>query len=78
MTNDPELADALSKAAPFFTGAPTARVVHDLAVKGAEALAREHAEEDEAIENLIVLSTMRSDALDWDLLERIDEVAWGQ
>ena len=78
VTNDPELSDALARVRGQFEGAPTAKVVHDLAVKGAEALERERREGDEAIERLVALSTKRRDRLDWDVLENIDELAWGE
>jgi len=76
VTNDPELRDALQRVAPYFRGAPAARVVHDLAVRGAEAVVREHQERDAAIERLVAFSTGRDAAIDWDVLERIDELAW--
>src|SRR6266511_277916 len=78
VTNDPELAEALARVASHFPGAPAARVVHDLAVKGAEALAREREGSEQALERLVELSTLRGDALDWDMLERVDELAWGE
>ena len=66
----------LESVAPYFRGAPAARVVHDLAVRGAEAVAREYEQRDAAIERLVAFSTERSDLIDWDVLERIDELAW--
>ena len=77
VTNDPELADALARVRSQFEGAPTAKVVHDLAVKGAQALELEQRSGDEAIERLVTLSTERLNRLDWDVLENIDELAWG-
>jgi hypothetical protein len=78
VTNDPELSDALQRVIPYFKDAPAARVVHDLAVKGADVVLREHQERDAAIERLIALSTQRDVAIDWDVLERIDELAWSE
>jgi len=78
VTNDPELAGALAQMAPYFPGAPAARLVHDLAIKGAEAVAREHRARGEAIERLVALSTQRGDLVDWDVLEHVDELAWGE
>jgi len=75
VTTDPELTDALKRVAPYFRGAPAARVVHDLAVKGAETVVRENEERDAAIERLVAFSTERRDLIDWDVLERIDELA---
>jgi hypothetical protein len=74
VTNDPPLAEALDRVAPFFSGKKPATIVHDLAVKGAEAVVREHEAQDAAIERLIERSTQRT-GLDWDALERDD--AWG-
>ena len=78
VTNDPELSDALRRVGALFHDAPTAKIVHDLAVKGAEAIEREQREGDEAIERLVALSARRRDRLDWDALEDIDELAWGE
>src|SRR5207253_9402907 len=47
VTNDQELADALARAEPYFRGAPTATIVHDLAVQGAPALERERREREQ-------------------------------
>lgn len=60
----------------FFPGTPTATVVHDLAVKGAETVVRERHNRNEAIERLAALSIERHDLIDWGVLERVDEVAW--
>jgi hypothetical protein len=75
VTNDPELADALASVEPYFRGVPKATVVHPLAVKGAEALERESNERERALERLAAFSTKREDLIDWDVLERIDELA---
>ena len=78
VTKDPELAEALARVAPFFDGAPAARVVHDLAIKGAEALVEEERERKEAIERLVAWSTGEDDdSLDRELLENVEELAWG-
>ena len=77
VTNDPELAEAIARVERYFPGVRTARVVHDLAVKGAETVARERADHEAAIERLVGFSTGRRDLIDWDVLERIDELAWG-
>jgi hypothetical protein len=78
VTKDPELTEALERVAPYFADAAPARVVHDLAVKGANAFAQEQAERDDAIERLVAFSTERRDLIDWDALEQIDELAWGE
>jgi hypothetical protein len=75
VTKDPPLADALAQVERYFDGAPAARVVHDLAIRGAEALVEEERRRGEAIERLIAWSTRREDGLDWEALERVDE-AW--
>ena len=75
VTKDSELAEALARVERYFDGAPAARVVHDLAIKGAEALVQEERRREEAIERLIAWSTRREDGLDWEALERVDE-AW--
>jgi hypothetical protein len=77
VTSDPQLTDALARVEHHFAGAPTARMVRDLAIKGAEAIEREHEERDQAIERLIDLAARRTDWIDWDVLENIDELAWG-
>lgn len=77
VTNDPALADALARVDRHFPGTPAARIVHDLALKGAEALEREQSERDAAIERLVEMSTKRT-GLDWDVLENARELAWGE
>jgi len=78
VTNDPELADALRRVSRHYAGVPAARVVRDLALKGAGAVEREQHEQKEALERLVALSTERGAAIDWDVLERVDELAWGE
>lgn len=76
VTQDAELSDALSRVRAHCPGLPRARLVHDLAVRGAEAVSAEAAAEDDAIERLIAFSTGQEDVVDWSVLERIDELAW--
>jgi hypothetical protein len=76
VTNDPELADALARVEHYFPGAPTARIVRELALKGADAIEREQGERSAAIERLIALFTEPNDQIDVAVLERVDEVAW--
>jgi hypothetical protein len=76
VTEDPELADALARVAAFTADAPAATVVHDLAVKGAEAFLAERKEQEAAIERLIALSTGPEPLITPELLEEID-AAWG-
>lgn len=76
VTKDRELTDALDRVLPYFDGAPLARVVHDLAIRGAETLEHEQEANAAALERLIALSTGRIEGIDWAVLERIDELAW--
>jgi hypothetical protein len=78
VTQDPELSEALHRVAPFYPETAPARLVHDLAVKGAEAVVEERRVADDAIEQLIAFSTARTGLIDWDVLDRIDELAWGE
>ena len=76
VTNDPELAEALARVQPYYAGEPKARVVRNLAIKGAEAVVGEQRNREAALERLVAVSTERQDLIDWDVLERIDELAW--
>jgi hypothetical protein len=78
VTNDPDLADALRRVESLFQGAPAARIVHDLAIRGAQAMEREQDDRAAAIERLIERSTTRTGEIDWDVLENIDELAWAR
>ncbi len=78
VTQDPELRDALAEVAPYYPGLAPARLVHDLAVRGAQAVVQEQASAGRAIEALVAFSTERGDLIDWDVLERIDDLAWGE
>jgi len=78
VTRDPELSDALQSVAPYFRDAPAARVLRDLAIRGAQEVIREHQERDAAMERLVALSTERQSAIDWDVLARVDELAWSE
>jgi len=77
VTKDESLAEALAGVAPLFPRKRPATIVHDLALKGAETLLREHQADSEAIERLVAWSTEESsDALDRDVLTEIDRLAW--
>jgi hypothetical protein len=78
VTRDPELAEALHRVAAYYPGTAPARLVHDLAVKGAGAVVEERQTADDALEQLVAFSTGRSDLIDWDVLDQIDELAWGE
>jgi hypothetical protein len=78
VTEDPELAEALNRVAPFHPGVPPARLVHDLAIKGAKAVEEERRRSAELIEEAIAISTDPDGPLDRAVLQRIDELAWGE
>lgn len=75
VTKDPELAAALEQAAPYLPGKRGAALVRELALRGAETVVREEEERKAAIERLIDMSVNRK-LLDWDVLERIEELTW--
>ena len=77
VVQDDALAEAIASAAPFFAGRSTASLVHDLAIKGAQAVHDEETQKRERLEALVAFSTERQLLVDWDVLERIDELAWG-
>jgi len=78
VTRDGALAEALVAVAPLFPGKKPATVVHDLALRGAEAVLVEQRAKERAIERLIAEATQRAESLDWDVLEQIDSLAWGR
>lgn len=78
VTQDSELTEALERVAAYYPKTPPARIVHDLAVKGAAAVVEERQSSDHSIEQLISFSTERSELIDWDVLERIDGLAWSE
>ncbi len=51
--------------------------VHELALRGVEALKREEAARREGLERLAALSTASTAPFDRDLLLRLDDEAWG-
>jgi hypothetical protein len=75
---DPELGDALERVAPYYRGVAPARIVHDLAVRGADAIVEERRRAEDAIERLVALSTEQGGVIDWDALARVDDLAWGE
>jgi hypothetical protein len=78
VTKDLALAEALALVAPFIEPKqPAASLVHDLAIRGAEALLAEHQHDTAAIERLIEHSTSADPGFDVDVAQRIDELAWG-
>jgi hypothetical protein len=78
VTKDPALAAALDRVTPLVgAGKPTATLVHDLAIRGADALVEER--QDRARELAWVAEVTTSGEPPWDpeIMERIDELAWG-
>lgn len=78
ITKDLALAEALERVAPLVEpGQPAATLVHDLAIRGAEALIVEHGRDADALERLIQRSTSVDPGFDVEVAQRIDELAWG-
>jgi hypothetical protein len=78
VTKDVALTEALDRVAPFIEPSqPAASLVHDLAIRGAEAMLSERQRDAEAIELLIEHSTSADPGFDVDVARRIDELAWG-
>lgn len=77
VTKDLALADAMARVAPLLDAdQPAATLVHDLAIRGADALLDEHRRRADAIERLIERSTSPDPGFDVDVAKRIDELAW--
>lgn len=74
VTRDPELDRALERAAPLLGDQPVAAQLRALAIRGVEALEDDERKRREAIERLISLSVNREPLIDWDILERIEEL----
>jgi hypothetical protein len=78
VTKDLALAAALDRVAPLVEPSqPAARLVHDLAIRGAESLLLEREAQTEAMERLIERSTSSDPGFDVELAQRIDELGWG-
>jgi hypothetical protein len=78
VVQDEALAEALAVASPFYAGRSTAGLVHDLAIKGAQAVQEEEVEKRRRLEALVAFSTEQQPLIDWDVLGRVDELAWGE
>ena len=78
VTKDPELAAALERVAPLVpAGVKPATLVHDLALRGAQALIAERQADTERLERLIERTLSDDPGYDRDLLGDIDREAWG-
>jgi len=76
VVRDPALSEALESVAPILgASAPAATVVHDLAIRGAQALRDETSRREELLRELAAWSTGDDPPWDPDVLERIDELA---
>lgn len=60
----------------LFAGAPAAKILRDLALRGAQDLERERIRHGEAIERLVEVASRQRDLVDWEVLETIEETAW--
>jgi hypothetical protein len=79
VTKDQALAEALDRVAPLIEpDRPAASLVHDLAIRGAEAMLAERQQDAEGIERLIEHSTATDPGFDVDIAQHIDELAWGK
>jgi hypothetical protein len=75
VVKDEELAAALESVAPLVdTSTPTATLVHDLAVRGAQAMRFDDDERSALLQELAEWSTSDDPPWDPDVLARIDEL----
>lgn len=78
VTKDPALAAALDRVTPLIgTGRPTATLVHDLAIRGADALVEEQRDRARRLAWVAEVTTSGEPPWDPEVMERIDELAWG-
>jgi hypothetical protein len=78
ITEDPELAAALRAVAALAPETPRpARLVRDLAIRGADAVLAERREREAALERLVDWSTNPSSGMDRDVLLHGRDAAWG-
>jgi hypothetical protein len=68
VTLDSELADAVRELGGT---KPRSRAVHDLALRGAEAIRAERGARNEAIEHLLRIANGEDDGYDWSVSERL-------
>jgi hypothetical protein len=78
VTKDPALAAALDRATPLLgAGKPAATMVHDLAIRGADALVEEQRSRTEQLAWVAKVTTSPKTPWDPEVARRIDELAWG-
>ena len=77
VTADAALAGALARVAPYTGALPAARLVHDLAIRGADAVVADADRRQRSLERLADVSTGEAPLLDLAVLDRVDELAWG-
>jgi hypothetical protein len=78
VTKDLALAAALDRVTPLIgAGKPTATLVHDLAIRGADAFVEERDRRSKQLAWVADVTTSTETPWDLDVLERIDELAWG-
>jgi hypothetical protein len=77
VVRDGDLHSALERIAPLVApGTRPATLVHDLAIRGAEALLAEHDRRQAALRDLADRSVQPDPGFDREVLARIDELAW--
>jgi len=78
VTKDEELETALARVRPLFPDTSAARIVHDLAVRGAAEVVREREQHEAAIERLIAFSHDPRTFVDLEVLTDVKRLAWGE
>lgn len=73
---DDELTQALERVASLYPGVSTSRIVHDMAIRGAEAAVADETRRREALESLIAWSTDPNSDMDREALLNVRRVAW--
>lgn len=74
VTKDGELAEAMAKVERLFPDTPASTLVHDLAVRGADALLADQERRARALEALVEWST--GDDIDREALLTVRDTAW--
>lgn len=78
VTKDLALSAALDRVTPLIgAGKPTATLVHDLAIRGADAFVEEQDRRSKQLAWVAEVTTSTETPWDLEVLERIDELAWG-